>query len=172
MRAGVRSGVVEVEFDGLVVGCGTDGRVSWVDVLDPDDGPPRPALELRVRLGIAAAVLALVAAEWLGYDGAAFLAGIVGACVVGFTFMRLRDERHVRRLGAADAPAAADDHALLRRREQVKGTDHVVGRRRLRDGHRLLWDFAGEADPGRADELRARYRALVDGGSAGSPSAR
>jgi hypothetical protein len=51
---------------------------------------------------VAVLVVALVAAEWLGYDGAAFLAGILAAAVVGFTFLRLGDERSTRPLSADD----------------------------------------------------------------------
>lgn len=161
VRASVRTVDVQVEFDGLLVGFRQDGRVTRVDVLDPDDGLPRPALRWRVKVALAIVLVALVTAEVLGFDGAAFVAAFAAAYAVVMTFLHLGDERPVRRLRTEDAPVAVDLHAVLRRREQRRDADHVLGRRRLRDAHRLLWDLAGEAEETRAAELRARYGELA-----------
>ena len=169
VRAGMRSADVEVEFDGLVVRAAPDGRVTAADVLDPAGEAPRPPIDLRTGLVIGAVAAALVAAEWLGYDGAAFLGVIVIACVLTVTFVRLRDERAVRPLSHADAPGAVDRQARLRRDEQVRGADLVAARRRLGEAHRVLWDLAGETTPERAAELRARHAALAGAPPTGAP---
>jgi hypothetical protein len=147
---------IEVEFDGLLVGCDRDGRVTGADVLDPDDRGRGAAVGRRVLVGVVGLVLVLEIGNWVPGWPQGLAAVVAIPWAVGLGYLALRDERERRPLPARDAPAVVERQAVLRRLDEASGFDpHPLPER----GHRLLWAVAGGGPAG--DEALAAHVALA-----------